>query len=293
MRDITVKKPINYKLTKSSIPIQSKKVENFIKKNLRNLHIEAKNISHEEVQEAFKKFLTTNTNNKIDINEFKYLDYCNGTSQAISEFVARNNKRRLRVSGTDFVLSRIVGNAYGSKIVPLENEKIKKNDCVVMSFPFSGNGSYYPNYEEVLDQCDQLDVPVMIDGAYFGIGNGINYPLNHKCVTDFATSLSKCHGVQDYRIGMRFRKEYVDDHISFSREVGVFNRFAACLGSRLMSTFSHNWIIENVKPQQEKICKELNLIETNTLTFALGDVAQWPEYKRGNDARICISENFV
>jgi len=284
---------MNYKLNKASIPIQSNAIKEFVNKNLKVFQTGSKHVDHSEIENAFRKFLSKNTNNNLDLTKYKYAGYCHGTSQAITEFVARNNKRRLRVSKIDFVLSKIVGNAYGLKIVYLEDEKIKKNDCIVMSFPFSGNGSYYPNYESILKQADQLDVPVMIDGAYFGIANAIEYPLHYNCVTDFATSLSKSHGVSDYRIGMRFRKEYVDDHISASRDSNIFNRFAACIGLCLMENFNHNYIVKNFEQQQQQICKELELNITQTLTFGLGDIEKWPDYKRGDNARICISENFT
>ena len=283
----------NYKLNRASVPINSHETKDFIEKNLSVFHTGSKHITQIEVEESFRKFLTKNTNNSINLDNFKYAEYCYGTSQAITEFIARNNKRRLRVSKIDFVLSKIVGNAYKIKITSLEEDKIRKNDCIVISFPFSGNGSYYNNYEEILNEATKLQVPVLIDGAYFGIGNGIEYPINHDCVTDFTTSLSKSHGVADYRIGIRFRKEYVDDHISASKDADVFNRFAACVGVCLMSNFTHDHLLKKYVSQQKKICDDLKIDMTKTLTFGLGDNKTWSDYARGDNARICISENFV
>ena len=282
-----------YKLNRASIPINSNETKNFIQKNLSVFHTGSQHIAQTDVEESFRKFLTKNTNNKINQDDFKYAEYCHGTSQAITEFIARNNNRRLRVSNIDFVLSKIVGNAYHLRTTALEEDRIRKNDCIVMSFPFSGNGSYYNGYQDILSEADKLGVPVLIDGAYFGIGNGIEYPLNYDCVTDFTTSLSKCHGVADYRIGIRFRKEFVDDHISASKDAGVFNRFTACIGVCLMSNFNHDHILKKYVSQQKKICDDLKIGITKTLTFGLGENEKWSKYSRGDNARICISENFI
>ena len=283
----------NYKLSKASLPISNQEIRTEVEENLTHFYQQSKKIHQSDIEQAFRFFLTNDTNNTINLEKFHYADYCNGTGEAITEFVARNNKRRLRVSKIDFILSKIVGKAYGLDIVPLEDGEIEKNDAIVLSFPFSGNGTYYPNYEHVLDQADELMVPVLIDGAYFGIANGITYPLNHKCVTDFTVSLSKSHSVTEYRIGMRFRKEHADDMISSANAVGVFNKFSASMGIFLLEKFSHNSIIQKYHSQQKKICSDLKLDITKTLTFGLGKTDIWTDYKRGNNARLCISENFV
>ena len=95
------------------------------------------------------------------------------------------------MSRSDFILTKILCKTYQRNLSYLEDDWFREGDALIMSFPYSGNGSYYPEYENVLDTCDQLNIPVFIDGAYFGISKDINYPLQHDCVKDFSVSLSK------------------------------------------------------------------------------------------------------
>ena len=49
----------------------------------------------------------------------------------------------------------------------INNLDIKKNDAVVISLPFSDTGSKHQDMEKLIDLCDRLNVPVLIDCCYF------------------------------------------------------------------------------------------------------------------------------
>ena len=42
---------------------------------------------------------------------------------------------------------------------------IKKNDCFVVSIPFSDSGGLHPQTEETLKKCDDIKIPVLVDSA--------------------------------------------------------------------------------------------------------------------------------
>ena len=45
--------------------------------------------------------------------------------------------------------------------------------------------------EEVLCQCDKLDVPVMLDFAYINIAKDLDIDVSHSCIKYIVSSLSK------------------------------------------------------------------------------------------------------
>ena len=55
----------------------------------------------------------------------------------------------------------------------LRRMNLKKNDCFVVSVPFSDSGSIHPQTEEILKKCDELKIPVLIDSAYYSISGGL------------------------------------------------------------------------------------------------------------------------
>ena len=62
----------------------------------------------------------------------------------------------------------------------------------------------------------------MIDGAYFGIGKDLAYPLDRQCVREFTTSHSKNFGLQNLRIGIRYSKDFVDDALNGTHRWQMF-----------------------------------------------------------------------
>ncbi|MDE0092274.1 MAG: hypothetical protein OXN83_03195, partial [Oligoflexia bacterium] len=81
---------------------------------------------------------------------------------------------------------------------------LDKNDYVIFSLPFAGNGHYPPNWEYVLEECLKKKVPVMIDCAWFGTCFDMNLDFNHPAITEVSFSLSKGLGVGKVRSGVRY-----------------------------------------------------------------------------------------
>lgn len=285
--------------TKNSDPIQDKDIELYIQKILSKKEIlKFENCSNQQFVNQYKNWLKQSSFNSITgLNKFKYGSYSYGSTTAISEFIKRNADKRLRVSKDDFLLSKILSKSYNIKFKFLEDEEIKKNDALVISHPFSGNGDIYPLFGNVLDQCDKNDVPVLIDGAYFGISHDLHYPLERKCIKEFTSSLSKNFGVQNLRIGIRLSKDYIDDALNAPIQMAdCFNKLNASIGIKLMKKFSADYIVKKYTKVYDKICTKFNLIPTQTITFGLGD--KWnkknkSKFQRGSYVRVCVSKALV
>jgi hypothetical protein len=250
-------------------------------------------LKHQELDQCWRAWLTASSYNRvIGLDQFCYSSFCAGTTPAFGEFISRNCNRRVRASRSDFIVSRILSRSYNRALVHLEDEELHSNDCVIMSFPFSGNGSLYPAHDRLLDQADQLGVPVFVDGAYFSISHGIDYPLYRKCVTDFVLSLSKSMGDSSFRMGIRFTRNKVDDGIT-APLLGhdIFDRLNSYVSIKLLNEFSHDWIINKYRPTSDLICAQNNLTPTNTLTLALGG-QEHLQFKRGDYIRVCISKEL-
>ena len=250
-------------------------------------------LSHKQLDGAWRRWLTTETYNNVNgLENFSHSAFSPGTTDAFGEFISRYPNRCIRVSRSDFILTKILSKTYERSLVFLEDKKLEENDCLVMSFPFSGNGNYYPNHEQLLDTCDKLNIPVFVDGAYFGISSRINYPLYRDCIKDFSVSLSKNLAGNALRLGIRFTKDEIDDGITAGLlGSDVFDRLGSYISIKLLEKFSHKYVVDRHIDNSNKICAENALVPTNTFTIGIGS-PDMEEFKRGDYVRVCISEEL-
>ena len=248
------------------------------------------NFNHDKSWRSW--IMNTPYNHVQGLDSFVYSAFVPGTTDAFGEFIARYPTRRIRVSRNDFVLTEILARSWNRTLLHLEDALLDQNDCVIISLPFSGNGSYYQHWNDLLDQADLFEVPVFLDAAYFGISHGIDYPLHRSCIKDFAISLSKPLAGNQLRLGIRFTKDNVDDGVTAGL-IGsdIFDRLNAWISMQLLNEFSHAWIIDRYKPVSDTIVNQYNLVPTNTVTLALGNESMM-QFKRGDYIRVVISDEI-
>jgi hypothetical protein len=242
--------------------------------------------------ESFVHWINSSSHNKIQgLDAFPYRAYTAGTSAGIQSFIHRHCvNRRIRFSEAEFVASKIVSNHAGANYLHLEKDDIAKNDAVVISFPFCGNGGIYHSYDTMIQQCNLLEVPVLIDLAYFGISQGLSFDLTHPCITDVVFSLSKPF-VTQLRLGLRLTKNHVDDLVQSESDIKIYNRMAGKVAVELMKQFSHDYIVSKYLNKQKNICQKLQISPTPTLTLALGNSTH-KEFYRNGYYRICITNEL-
>lgn len=244
--------------------------------------------------DAFTNWMQSSKSNRIvGLEQFKHRAYSSGTVDSIAEFICRHtNSRRLRFSRAEFILSKIVSNSVNNTWTWLESEPLESGDALVISLPFSGNGSTIPDFNTLLDTCDKLDIPVLLDLAYLGISYDLDIDLTHPCITDVTCSLSK--PINSFlRCGIRFTRQLHDDRVQLMSDLGVVNRVATKVAEALMLKFPSDYIFNTYKKQYDTVCSNLGLEKTNTLTLALGNADQYQDFLRNGFYRICITNELI
>jgi len=251
------------------------------------------NYSVNQYLEIFTNWIVASSyNSLVGIEKFKSSCYCVGTYDAIHNFVARHVKqKRIRFSKAEFVGAKICCNYMNANWKWLEDDEIKKDDAVVISLPFSGNGGIYSNYNGLIEDCEKLGVPVFLDTAYYGISYDFKIDLSASCITDISTSLTKPISMT-LRSGIRFTKTSHDDFLQSTSDSNIHNRIACTVASKILQEFSHDWLVEKYKPMQKETCKKLKITPTQTFTLALGDSILHKDFERNGFNRICIVDEF-
>jgi hypothetical protein len=244
--------------------------------------------------DSFIRWIQAGTYNQIHgLDGFDYFAYGHGAIEGIEEFINRHSRhRRIRFSQAEFIIDKIICNSVGANFLHLESGPIEPNDAVLVSLPFAGNGGIYPGYNDMIVQCSQLNVPVLLDLAYYGISHGMNIDLTHSCITDVIFSLSKPM-ITQLRLGLRLTRKYYDDVLQTNSDLKIYNRISTFVGVQLMEKFPCDYIISKYLDKQINICNNLGITPTATVTLAIGNEKNHNDFYRNGIYRICITDELL
>jgi hypothetical protein len=241
--------------------------------------------------DKFDKYIkSSKLNNLKGLDDYKHRSFIHGTSQAFDSFWMRHNKKRFRCFKGEFFYHQANWKKF-FKWCYLEDDNIQIDDAVVISLPFSDYGKEHPKMRKILDECERWEVPVLIDCAYYLIGQGIEFNFTeYNCIEDITFSLSKgFHLANRVRAGTRYSKKYYDDNIHMSIEFHQYSFLSAHLGTELLSHFPPDFTVNKWKDKQLEVCKDNNLKPSDCVIFAFGG-DEYKESNRGTEVnRLCIS----
>ena len=235
---------------------------------------------HNKFMTRYKQWIQDSKNNTVlGLDKYKYSCFTNGTTEAFEKFYAKHTKRRFRFFKGEFVYHRLNCRNNGFSWEYIDDAPLDGNDVVIVSLPFSDTGNKPRNLDLLLDKCDELKIPVLLDCAYFGVCSDIKFDLRRECITDVTFSLSKSMYCAYTRIGMRLTKVDDDDPLFVTNKMGYVNRIAAHIGLQLINEFSADYIYDTYRTRQEQYCKILEVEPSNCVLFGIGD-ERWNDYNR-------------
>jgi hypothetical protein len=236
--------------------------------------------------------LSTHNNTIHGLGHFQHKCYSNGTTEGFDKFYLRNHKKRFRCFKGEYMYHKLAWrNDYAWKWI--DDEPIQENDAVVISLPFADTGDIHLDYHQLMQTCDRLNVPVLVDCAFFGICKDIKFELSYKCITDITFSLSKAFPVAYARIGMRYTRVDDDDTMFVYHKINYNNKIGASLGLKFLERFSPDYIPLKYLKQQLSFCDTLNVEPSKTVLFGIGG-SDWAQYNRGcNTNRLSFHKQFI
>ena len=222
-----------------------------------------------------------------------YRTFIAGTSQGFDSFWMRHHNRRFRCFEGEFFYHKANWKKFHNWCY-LDYEAIRKGDAVIISLPFSDYCTEHPSMKDILSRCSLLDVPVLIDCAYYGIASGIDFDLSkYDCIKEVTFSLSKTfYNANRLRAGIRYTKNFADDNIDIMNEWEQVNHVSTYIGKRLLEAFEPDYTFNKFRKRQEEYCKLHNLKPTDCVSFAFGG-DEYQDLNRGTDVnRLCIADQI-
>lgn len=248
-------------------------------------------IQHQFTENFFNWINSSSKNNLKGLANFTNRKLVAGTVQAFDHWYWRHNKRRFRVIRGEFMYHNAVLK-NGGDLLYLDEDDFRENDALIISVPFSDWGRQHDMLNEYLKTCDRLNIPVLLDFAYYPCTKNINLDLNqYQCVETVTFSISKAfYGAEYLRVGMRLERNDTDDGVDVFNSVDMINKISLSISNSLIQKYSIDYNWNQYESIYNKTCEELELIKTDCVMFGLGD-ANYSTFNRGGDVnRVCISE---
>lgn len=198
------------------------------------------------------------------LEQFGVQYYVNGVTEAYDIFFREQKGKRFRTQKGDYPYVRLSVENWSH----IEDDELRKGDAVVLTCPFYCNGGVPKDYQCLLDQCQKLDIPVLIDAAYFGTCFDVSFDFSHPAIHSVAFSLSKFFNVQSFRIGILFSKQKIGSQEEIQVASNYFNKVGAALGIQLMRRYSPNFMVDQHQENYQAACKYLQVVPEHCIMIA-------------------------
>lgn len=213
--------------------------------------------------------------NKVSgLEHFPVHHLINGTTQTFDEMYFKYASKRLRLFRGEYAYHR---RAFKNHLF-LEDGPLAGGDFVVVSAPFCSTGGIHPQMHALFEDALRLQVPVIVDCAYFGTCTDIHIELNHPAIESVSFSLTKGLGLGDIRSGVRFSRSEDDLPISQQNRYDHSILAAAKIGLYMMNKFSPDFIPQKYRALQLEACAQSGIHPTPCMHLALGDES-WNEFR--------------
>jgi hypothetical protein len=196
------------------------------------------------------------------LGHFTRHDAILGTTHTLDELHSAHGKQIVTLPGeykyhrrlTDFTV-RTVRNP----------EDLVSGDVFVLSYPSCITTGAITNITDFLDTCQDNNIPVHIDGAWFGQCRNVELDVSHPAIKSVSVSLSKSFGMGSQRIGIRYTREPVRGPISIMNDFQYANVSDMWLGVESIKHFGTDYWWNNYADLYSRVCVDFKLAESNSI----------------------------
>ena len=223
------------------------------------------------------------------LNSFKGLDAFEyrfasvGTTQTLDwwHYYCSVNKLNLKMFRGEYPYNRDV---YMQKQIEwshsIDDLGLTQKDAVIVSVPFSGTGRVPERWNDMIKICNQLDIPVLVDCAWFGTCFDIDINLDEPCIKMVVFSTTKGLSCGNWRSGIVFSR-LNEGSLEVQTDWNHGNHLATAIANCLMEEFSPDTIPKKYMDAHIAICDHYGFEMTNTVHIALAPKGlDWDEFHR-------------
>jgi len=214
------------------------------------------------IEKADAWFKSTSLNRLSGWNQFDNVDYTLGCAHFIDSTAAKYGWN-IQVLPFEYATYKLMG------IQQTKIEHLLPKVPLFITVPNWHFGGLRPEWDTVLQECSEKNIPVHIDFAWFITAKNININLEHHCIKSFAMSFSK-YGMTWNRCGLRWSKQRSLDSIT------IENHYYKNSNTNIISAAEYfidhlpmDYLWSNYSDLNTKVCNELDLTPTNIFHVAV------------------------
>ena len=196
------------------------------------------------------------------LNTFKFRDAILGTTHQLDE-LHQTYKSKITVFKGEYKYHRRLTDFTVNEIT--HYSQLKAGDVFVVSYPSCITTGYHDDFDKLCDHCFDNNIPIHIDGAWFGQCRNFEFDVSHPAIQSVSVSLSKALGMGSQRIGIRYTKEKHVGPISIMNDFAYANVSDMWLGVEAINYFGTDYWWKNYSNLYTKVCKDFNLQESNSI----------------------------
>jgi len=218
----------------------------------------------EDFKTEFVNWLDQHTMSKLSgYKNFTQQDICVGCTQFIDDLYMRCSTNGIQILENDY--------KYHWRLNPdIEYVTIDTLDPareLIIAMPFPYYGDVHPKMNQILDRCEELDIPVHIDAAWLSCSRDIEFDFDHPAVKTFCISLSK-GGLGGNRIALRFARNRPDGAITIMNDFNMNCQSLVWMGIKFMQELGPEYYWREYGAEYDQVCKDFNLQPSKAIHLA-------------------------
>jgi len=194
---------------------------------------------------------------------FARLDVSHGCTQYIDDIYQRCGSSNVMIFEGDYKYHWRLNN----DIVYTTLASLVPGKELLISMPFPSIGDVHPEMQQILDRCEDLGIPVHIDGAWISCSRGISFDFDHPAISTFCISLSK-GGIGSNRIGLRFARGEPPGAITIMNDYNMNPHALMKLGTKFMRELGPEYFWRRYTAAYHKVCDDFDLSPTKSIHLA-------------------------
>lgn len=206
------------------------------------------------------------------IDQFGQVCFSQGSQEYFLNFYITHRNKRFRIFKGEYWWHMECWKKLGLDWAYIDEADLQQNDVVIISCPFARTGDVHPHQKELIDKCEKIGIPVMLDFIYLpnATFDGLQIDLSPSCIKSLSFSMSKTFPIANARVALRMTKEKIYDPMQISNDENVSNRLASGLGLECMQNFNIDYMVQKYQKEQLHWCRSLGLKPTKVVHFAEG-----------------------
>ena len=250
-----------------------------------------RNIDITDISNASEKFLniypewisSSKMNKFTGMEKFPYRFVSLGTTQGLDwwHYYCMANGLNLRMYRGEYPYNRdvLLEEEWRNKRF-IDDTPLQKGDALIISLPFSGTGGKHDEWDDTMEICNSLGIPVFVDCAWFGTCHGLEVDLDQPCITMAAFSTTKGLSCGNWRSGIVFSR--IDEgSLSVQTEWNHGIHLHTSIANFLFEHFTPDAVPKKYKDAHNAVCEHYGLTPSNTVHIAQAPMTKdWEMFHR-------------